>query len=123
LRSVITVYFTAEERLVLGAHTHGVDHDLRPVVTGDCDDLEQVRGAIRAEVEHLAVVLLADRESVFDGVQDVLILDPVSPNAARTNTSRSASVGASSEPAAARSTIGSLRDAVSQSTSQSRSPS
>ena len=37
------------------------------------DDLEHVRGAVRAEVEHLAVVLVADRDSAFDRVQDVLI--------------------------------------------------
>jgi hypothetical protein len=53
-----------------------VDHDLRPVVPSDRDDCEQVPSTLGIEVQHLAVVLLPDRERVLDGVDGVVSATP-----------------------------------------------
>ncbi len=47
--------------------------------TRDRDNLEHVRGTVRAQVQHLGVVLLADHECMVDRVQDVRIRDPLPP--------------------------------------------
>lgn len=65
--------------MVLRAHPHGVDHEVDPVVDGKGDDFEHVAGLIRAEVEEALLVEAGDDQCVLDGVEEVVIVDPVLP--------------------------------------------
>lgn len=61
----------------MGSHTHGVDHDLGPVLTQNGDHLKQVGGSVRPEVEHLAIRLLSHGKGVLDCMGDVVVGNPV----------------------------------------------
>jgi hypothetical protein len=54
-----------------------MDHDFAPVVSDHGDNLQEVPGPVRAEVQHLSVVLLTGSECLLDRVSDVRIGDPV----------------------------------------------
>jgi len=57
-----------------------VDHDLRPVLATDRNDLQKIPRSVGSEVENLPLFVLTGGQRVLDGMSYVEIIDAVPPS-------------------------------------------